>query len=240
MGTNNTVIEPSSLELAQEIRRQGSIGDMPLTTNERLVDAIVYHCQERARSIPKFRDEKNGAVRVLLNPLTHLAAGWLGYDPFRYDSRDHREREEVAKIGSWGSHTAVFPTENGGTCLVNCYAYTSLKIAALSLYRKKHEDADYMKWLCDMRMLIEENGYAVCKGAKCISVKLCGKDFMRIFVAVSGASGEEDHECATAGANEAKAFFDEITAHLSDKGWNFEAEVESDPDWEGLGFKLVP
>lgn len=239
MGTNKT-IDQFDLVLAKRLWQQRLLDQWTSdSSSDGLVNEIVHQCRRQSDLIPKFRDEKNGAIRILLNPLTPLAAAWLGYDPERYDIRDHREREEVAKIHPDGSYTATFPTEDGGTCLVNCYAYTPLKIATLSLYRRKHDDVQYMNWLRDQNILVEENGYAVCKGVRCVTVRLNGADFLRIFVSVSGATGEEDHECATAGAEAVQGFFDAITKLLEDEKWCFCSELEEFPDWEALGFKLV-
>lgn len=176
--------------------------------------------RDEARGVPVFRDTGNGCIRITVVALSQLADAWLGKGLSECDTDgtiiDLCEREYVQSITPRGSHTIDWhdPDDNHIE-LVNCYAYSALKTAYLAR-RVKHYPKTGQTSAPEMdkpEYMIAENGWATHSGSACIIVKLDGKDFLRLFVCVSGAKEDEDLSCALSGADRIRGFFE--SAHNS-------------------------
>ena len=215
-----------------------------------LILAVRDAARVEADTIPTFRDKKNGCIRIVMVPLTPQADQWLGgMSTFGEDRNDICERDFSFKIHPEGSHTAKFPCDLPGVEEpVNCYGYTALKVASASLWRQKSKDESFMAEMRQFGFLKESNGYALCDGVYIATVKINQVDFMRMYVAVSGATAKEDLQPALAGTTAIAGFF--TTAIMAEVDQNIQSApedriheanvaIEEIPAWAEKGFPVV-
>lgn len=189
---------------------------------------IVVAVRKQAKTIPVFRDSRNGCIRITIVPLSPEADKWLGgflyhecteYDaenPDGLDVIDVGKRDFTFKIDPKGSYTVQYVCEDGHTEPVNCYGYSALKTAYASWQRKfdaEVRDKDLGETFADFQyrqhtqFFTEENGWSMEDGAVYTTVSLNGEDFIRLYVCTSGAKSSEDRECSLAGILKAQQFF---------------------------------
>ncbi len=174
--------------------------DLLSLERDEVISSVVQAGQEAAGEISQFRESKKGALILMAVPLHQTADVWLG----GLSERDDRGRLVNVNEYVWvrpvqpgGSHTIMWRNpETGETEPVNCMAYAMAKIAYLSRLVKegiinKSEDPEGEKFL-------EENGYSLHRGAVGTTLYYAGMEFMRFYVAVSGATEDEDLKCAAA------------------------------------------
>ena len=186
-----------------------------------LVTAIVQAVRKKAQEIPKFRIERNGAIRILAYPLCKEADDWLGgLSNFSAAKPDIVDYEHTFAITQGGSRV-IKTVENGIKKKVDCYAYSALKIAHCSLAQDMQVGLTSGLKL-SVSNLTEEYGYAPYRGALCVEVKksngpphsydprFCqNTDYCMIYVCVSGAEQIEDQSCATVAVPVIEKFFTE-------------------------------
>lgn len=177
--------------------------------------------RKKAQEIPKFRIERNGAIRILTYPLCKEADDWLGgLSNFSAAKPDIVDYEHTFAITPGGSRVIEI-VENGIKKKVDCYAYSALKIAHCSLAQDMQVGLTSGLRL-DASNPTEEYGYAPHRGALCVEVKKANgslysdgshfgrnTDFCMIYVCVSGAEQKEDHSCAAAAIPVIEKFFNE-------------------------------
>ncbi len=205
---------------------------------QEMLQRIVNATRSRAQTVPKFRDSGNGCIRITIAPLSDLAESWLGgglsdfsegFSGLKFN--DVCEREWVFPIRPGGSHTILWTDPNDGhTEHINCYAFSAMKIAFMSWWRRRAQANDLKKFRKLVRKLAEgdiphdlkhftaENGWAANLGVTCTTVKLDHKDFIRLYVCVSGADEEDDEACALAGMMTVEEFFSTEVCRLTDAG----------------------
>lgn len=191
-----------------------------MNSREKLVFGIMKAVREAAQEIPKFRDEKNGACRILIYPCCKDADDWLGgLSKITDEVEDIMDYEWTAAITEGGSRVVKI-VEDGKEYEIDCYAYSALKIAHCS--RAQDEDAGLLSGLeLKADYLVEENGYGPYRGALCVEVtdrrventpadgerKIVRRPFCGVYICVSGAESDEDLKCAMAGVPAIKDFF---------------------------------
>lgn len=171
-----------------------------------LVKKILKAVRNKAQEIPKFRDEGNGAIRILAYPECEAADIWFGglgdFSERPYDIPDY---EATFAITSGGSRV-VTGEWDGVKQEVDCYAYSALKIAHCSLAQDLK--AGLLSGLhLDKPYITEDNGYGPHYGALCVEVKEAGSQFCGIYVCVSGADSKDDLKCAFEAVEVIKKFF---------------------------------
>lgn len=187
---------------------------------------VVDAMRKEAMKVEVFRRGKNGCIRLTLVPLCKEEDDWMGGGFYR-EFRGHMgvvipdacEREYVFKIHPLGSHTVQYICEDGHTEPVNCYAYSALKTAWRSyVQRKGVAMAEEMK---KSGCMTEENGWSSHEGSLCVMIAVDGRDFLRMYCCVSGATSEEDARCATRGVLETQTVFLEYCSdsEVIQKGW---------------------
>lgn len=160
-----------------------------------LVKQIREVVRKKAQEIPKFREEGNGAIRILAYPECEEADTWLGglgnFSKHPYDIPDY---EVTFAITSGGSRV-ITGIWGGVKQKVDCYAFSALKIAHCSLA----QDLGY-NLLSGLDLgdphLTEDNGYGPYYGALCVEVSKHQERFCGIYVCVSGADSKDDLKCA--------------------------------------------
>ena len=191
-----------------------------------LVVSIRDAVRKKAQDVPKFKNEGNGAIRILAYPYCEKADKWFGglsvfgsiYEPLvgRYipvGYTDIVDYEYTFGITPGGSRvmTGIW---GGVEQKVDCYAYSALKIADCS--RSQDEGRGLMSGLVtDDEYRREDNGYGPHPGALCFEVtleqpSLSGPrttDFCLLYVCVSGAESHEDLECTKASIEVIESFF---------------------------------
>jgi len=189
------------------------------TLVKRIRDAV----RKKAKDIPKFRDEGNGAIRILAYPGCKEADNWLGglsdfvnpCDPFAAESKkrdDITDYEHTFAITPGGSRV-ITGIWDGVKQDVDCYAFSALKIAHCS--RAQDLGLGLLSGI-DMNdpNITEENGYGPYSGALCVEVmrkvsSTSSTNFCGIYVCVSGATSAEDLECALVAVDVIKEFFED-------------------------------
>lgn len=173
-----------------------------------LVKQIREVVREKAQEIPKFREEGNGAIRILAYPECEEADTWLGglgdFSKRPYDIPDY---EATFAITSGGSRV-ITGIWDGVEQTVDCYAFSALKIAHCSLA----QDLGYnlLSGLdLDDPHLTEDNGYGPYYGALCVEVRKERSRFCGIYVCVSGADSKDDLKCAFEAVGVIEKFFAE-------------------------------
>lgn len=204
-----------------------------------LVRRIRFAVREKAQEIPKFRNEGNGAIRILAYPCCKEADVWLGglsvfgreLNPFTGTTRgsnDIVDYEHTFAITAGGSRvmTGVW---DGVEQRVDCYAYSALKIAHCS--RAQDLGAGLISGI-DLNdpYLTEDNGYSSHLGALCVEVMRghTPSDFCGIYVCVSGADSKDDLKCAFAAVDVIKEFFASETDKFKFNIPEFPAELGHD------------
>ncbi len=167
-----------------------------------VINQIVDQGRLVKDNVPVFKESGNGCILIVARPLCREADIWLG-NLSRYDADgkpiDINEYVFARTIAPGGSHTIQWHSPGDGHIEpVNCFAYAMMKVAYLARLVKKgitnEEDteANNTKFFC------EDNGYSRHKGAVCTTVHLDGEPLMRLYICFSGASSEEDLQCAEA------------------------------------------
>ena len=166
----------------------------------------------KAIKLPRFRETRQGCIRVSVCPKCEEADNWLGGTSDRLGG-DFMTYEYTVPIISGGSYVAEFK-ENGKIVKVDTYSVTAMKIADCS--RAQSLNVGLFSGLpYDGRQDYDtENGYAEWLGAVCFRVRKRDEwdddklsDFCDIYVCVSGAEQEEDLQCAMCVAPEVSGFF---------------------------------
>ena len=157
--------------------------------------------QKVAENIPKFKQTGNGAIVMMPVPLCWEADIWLG-GLSQYDAEHKpvnvREYVTVGSIAPGGSHTIQWEDPNDGHReSVNCFAYAMMKIAYLShLIKDNIPNRDEDRIAKTTGYYCEENGYSQHRGVVCVTIYYCGKALMRVYICFSGATEDEDQQCA--------------------------------------------
>lgn len=173
----------------------------------------------KAQEIPKFRIERNGAIRILAYPLCKEADDWLGgLSNFSAGKPDIVDYEHTFAITPSGSRV-IENVENGIKKRVDCYAYSAMKIAHCSLAQDMQVGLTSGLRL-GASSLTEEYGYAPYRGALCIEVRKGSglsrsdgsrfrrnADYCMIYICVSGAEQKEDQSCAEVAIPVVEKFF---------------------------------
>lgn len=179
-----------------------STTEMFIELSKPTFDSVVLDGgQKVAENIPKFKQAGNGAIVMMTVPLCREADVWLG-GLSEYDAESKpvnvREYITVGTIASGGSHTIQWEDSGDGHREpVNCLAYAMMKIAYLSHLVKDdipNRDADEVAETTGH--YCEENGYSRHRGAVCATIYFCGKLLMRVYICFSGATEDEDQQCA--------------------------------------------
>lgn len=171
---------------------------MAKLTVQNLARNIVNAVQAEVAKIPDF---ENGAIRLLFVPKCSEAVKYLC--GFGKDC----EPDLVFPAKEGGKHVrpAGFRGSNEPEC--DCYGYTAIKIGGCA-YAVKHDlgrrssdmPEDAITWgrVNDKGCVAYDVSYANRLG---ISDNPPYKHYFRLYVAVSGAEGEEDEQCALAASN---------------------------------------
>lgn len=164
---------------------------------QHLVQAIVEAVRAKAETIPEFATSRNGCIRIGLLPCCDEADVWMGGQLSTFPD-DVCLREFNYPILPGGSRIITWedPDDHHAE-LVNCYAYSALKVAGL-MWRRKHnlsnpaptEQAQY---------LTEENGWSQHMGALDAVLRMQDEDYAWLFICVSGAASTDDRRCAFSG-----------------------------------------
>lgn len=185
-----------------------------------LVNAIRDTVRLKAQEIPKFKESGNGAIRILAYPCSAKADYWFGGDGFK--KNDIADYERTYAISPGGSRV-IKGIWDGVEQVVDCYAYSALKIAHCS--RVQDKGRGLLSGIeLDDPTLVEENGFSSHRGALCVEIDQ-GFDFYRsmsgeilpttvekfcsLYVCVSGADSNDDLRCAFAAVDVIKKFFNE-------------------------------
>lgn len=173
----------------------------------RLVKDIRDAIRAKAQDVPKFRDEGNGCIRILFNPLCEEVDDDLGGLSSFYP-HDTAYYEFVFAITPGGSRVITDKTNDGSEYAVDCYGYSAMKIA--HCFHAQDIGAGLLSGLIDDLNLTEECGYGPHLGALCVEVKRINTtrdtdgivppdfeyDYLKIFICVSGADSLSDLRCA--------------------------------------------
>ena len=173
----------------------------------RLVRDIRDAIRKKAQEIPKFRDEGNGCIRILLYPLCKKADDDFGGLSSFYP-HDIADYEFAFAITPGGSRVITDSTGDGGECKVDCYAFSALKIAHCSVAQDM--GIGLLSGIVDDPSLTEECGYGPYLGALCVEVKRSCTScdpYCNIYVCVSGADSSSDLRCAYAAIDVIVDFF---------------------------------
>jgi len=194
-------------------------------TSTALFKAIMDAVREEAQNIPVFRDGGNGAIAIQTVPYTTEARLW---------EQGIRPDEDLSLVTDQIT-TKLWPIlHERGTIIedkdgpINCAAFAVMKIAhgQAALAQDSHI-LHSGGGFAGCERLKSENGFAPYHGAVCL--RIAEKEFspcigmsyrtreswasyLDIWVAVSGASQEEDELCATAGLNAVMSWFDDLCA----------------------------
>ena len=202
-------------------------------TFQELAVLIRDTVREKAQEIPKFRDEGNGAIRILVYPLCKAADVWMGGmgDFDKEGSPDIPDYEVTFAITSGGSRV-IRGVWDGVEQKCDCYAYSAMKIAHCS--RAQDVGAGLLSGLeLNDPDLTDDNGYGAHRGALCVEVgvrDICGRlsEFCGIYVCVSGADSEDDLECAFTAVPKIEEFF----RNKAEETVRFELRVPSEEEVE--------
>jgi hypothetical protein len=170
-------------------------------TYSELERRIVMAVRERAKQVPRFADKKEGCIRITAYPECEEAHEWLGCNGI-FNPDDIQDVERTYPILPGGTRVARFENDDGTVDIVDTYAITAMKIAQLSYVQDRGELLSGGK----IDGLELENGFACWKGAICCEITLWKNingqkvetSYCSIYVAVSGASEEEDLRTAMA------------------------------------------
>ncbi len=182
-----------------------------------LVVSIRDTVREEAKKVPKFVESGNGAIRILAYPLNKDADKWLGgFGEFnrRFNPNagvgigynDIPDYELTFAITPGGSRV-IKGVWDGVEQTVDCYAFSALKIAHCS--RAQDDEAGLCSGLTlkDAEYLTPDNGYGPYRGAICFEIKQGLKDYLLLYVCVSGADSADDEKCAAAAIPVIEEFF---------------------------------
>lgn len=192
--------------------------------HQMLVREIRSAVRRAARTVPTFRDSKNGCIRITIVPLSPLADMWLGGGLSEYSEdpeglgevEDICEREYIFKIHPTGSHTIQWKDpKDGHVEPVNCYGYSALKTAWAAKVRQWQNVNRPIEPCPASGYYVEENGWSMHEGAVCAEVKYKDEDFIRLYVCTSGAKSEEDLNCSLVGMIAAQKFFERASEVFS-------------------------
>ena len=187
-----------------------------------LVRRIRDGVRKKAQEIPKFRDEGNGAIRILAYPCCKEADDWFGgLSNFAREYGKYIDPTDTVKVGKDDivDYEYTFAITAGGSRVmtgvwdgveqkVDCYAYSALKIAHCS-----HTQDLGVGLISGIDLndpyLTEDNGYGPHLGALCVEVTRGNTplDFCGIYVCVSGADSRDDLKCAFVAVDIIKEFF---------------------------------
>lgn len=199
-----------------------------------LVQTIKVAVRQSARTVPAFRDSKNGCIRITIVPLSALADAWLGGGLSDFGKvaevpiNDVCEREFVYKIHPEGSHTIQYVCEDGHIEPVNCYGYSALKTAWASWKRRfeaAERENDLGETFADFQFrqhtqfFTEDNGWSMHEGSVWATVTLDGEEFCRLYVCTSGARSTEDEQCSLVGMAAAQEFFKTAESQIEARGY---------------------
>ena len=171
--------------------------------------------RKRALNIPRFAETREGCIRILCISQSQEAHEWTG-GKGEYNPNDISYVEDAYAIAPGGSFIARFKNEDGSVDTVNTYAMTAMKIAQLLYAWEK--DHEMLSGRPDAG-LEPENGFAPWRGALCCEVNfdfrqpgccygaMTTAPFCLIFIAVSGATEEEDERVAAAAIPAIEEFF---------------------------------
>lgn len=170
--------------------------------------------REKAQEVPPFKNTGNGAIRILAYPCCVAADAWLGgLSNFKSKTPDIVDYEHTFTIAPEGSRV-ITTIQHGVRQKVDTYAYSALKIAHCSY--SQDEKGCLLSGIIKAPHQNESNGYGPYLGALCVEVirhpmtsRRTEKphNFCGIYVCVSGASQEEDLECAFAAIKVIENFF---------------------------------
>lgn len=170
---------------------------MGLGLKEMVCDVVTF-ARGEAEKIPIFAEMGNGAIVFMAVPFCKEVDDWLGGFSECDENGvliDKHEYVAVRTIQPGGSHTIQWKDPNDGHVEpVNCMSYAMKKIAYLSHLVKKFiakRDFDDQR-----ETFLEENGYSSHKGAGCITVYYRDEMVLRLYIVFSGASEDEDQQCA--------------------------------------------
>lgn len=181
-----------------------------------LVRRIRDAVREKAQEVPPFKNTGNGAIRILAYPCCPAADTWLGgLSNFESETPDIVDYEHTFTIAPEGSRV-ITTIQHGVRQKVDTYAYSALKIAHCSY--SQDEKGCLLSGVIKAPHQNESNGYGPYLGAFCAEIEVlpttsslhpAGEphNFCGIYVCVSGASQEEDLECASAAVEVIKNFF---------------------------------
>lgn len=184
--------------------------------------------RQKAKDVPKFAEEGNGAIRILAYPLCETADNWFGgLGNFRKKIPDIPDYEVTFAITSGGSRV-IRGVWDGREQKCDCYAYSAMKIAHCS--RAQDVGVGLVSGLkLNDPDLTYDNGYGAHLGALCAEVSVTSfgktKDFCGIYVCVSGADSKDDLECAFAALDVIKNFF----SYASSSNMKFSVKVPEFP-----------
>ena len=191
-----------------------------------LEQKILEAVRAKAQEIPIFKETGNGAIRILAYPFCPGANQWLGGKgeiqldengmPILIDVPDYETTYCITPSGNRTAHKEL----EGIMHLVNCYAYSAMKIAHCA--RADHLNIGLKSglklhdiWMIETEE--ENDGYAPYAGAICVKVieeytdptiKLKSRLFCYIYVSVSGADPKDDEKCSMAAIPVIKDFFE--------------------------------
>ena len=172
-----------------------------------LVKDIRDAIRAKAQDVPKFRDEGNGCIRILFYPCCKEADEHFdGLSDYR--SGDIVDYEYAIALTRGGRRVSTDNTADGGEYSVDCYGYSAMKIAHCS--HAQDIDAGLLSGIVDDSSLTEECGYGPHPGALCVEVKRINttwdtdgiisleseRDYLNIYICVSGADSLSDLRCA--------------------------------------------
>lgn len=172
--------------------------------------------RKKAQAIPVFHNSGNGCIRILAYPCCKVADEWLGgLSDFGGATPDIVDYEHTFTIAPEGSRV-ITVIEYGVRQKVDTYAYSAMKIAHCSY--SQDEKGCLLSGVIKAPHQNESNGYGPYLGALCAEVTMSPTTsnlrplgepygFCGIYVCVSGASQEEDLECAFAAVKVIKNFF---------------------------------
>lgn len=160
-------------------------------TIQGLVSNIANAVQSEAAKIPGL---ENGAIRILFVAKCKAAVNYLGFGP-------QCEIDFGYPIKEGASHT-IPAKKDQAEC--DCYGYAALKIGGCSYAVRNNLG----RRSCDMPVSAETYGRTNDRGCVVYDVlitevsgiadKQKPKLYFRIYIAVSGATSEEDEQCALA------------------------------------------
>ena len=173
----------------------------------KLLGGIKQAVRKKALTVPRFKEKKEGCIRVTSCPFCEESSRWLGASaPF--DPDDIPDVEDAYVILPGGSRVAKFENDDGSIDIVDTYAITAMKIAQLSYLQDQDEGLLSTNDPFLAKGLEPENGFAKWCGALCCEINFAdGTPFAYIYVSVSGASQEEDLACAAAVIDVIMEFF---------------------------------